>query len=219
MHDPLSTRREPMVRVPWAVFALVALLIALHAWRVLAHVDAAPLAFSSADIAQGRWLPLITHMFVHGSWAHVLMNAAFCLVFGAPVSRLLGRSLWGGVLFLLLFLVCGVAAALGYAALYPHGPWMLVGASGAASGLMGGASRLLDGTGRPSPLVSRPVFAMSLGWIVVNAVLGLSGLTPGAAGVAVAWQAHIIGFFVGLLLISPFAWAAGVRREPPPLAA
>ena len=177
----------------------------------MAHADAEPLALTAADLGQGRWLPLVTYMFVHASWAHVLMNAAFCLVFGAPVARLLGPGVRGAVLFAVFFLVTGIAAALGYAALDPHGAWMLVGASGAASGLMGGATRLLENRGRLGPLLSRPVIVMTIGWVVANAVLGLSGLTPGAAGLPVAWQAHILGFLAGVLLIGPFAWASGPR--------
>jgi membrane associated rhomboid family serine protease len=215
MDERLSRRREPMFRAPWPVVGLVALLIAPHAWRVLAHASAVPLALTADDLAQHRWAPLITHIFTHGSWAHVLMNSAFCLVFGVPVCRFFGAGLRGGFVFFAFFLVCGLGAALGYAGLDPHGRWMLVGASGAASGLLGGASRLLEGPGRLSHLISRPVIAMTFGWIIVNAVLGLSGLTPGAAGVDVAWQAHILGFLIGLVLVGPFAWIAGARPRDP----
>jgi membrane associated rhomboid family serine protease len=55
---------------------------------------------------------------------------------------------------------------------------------------------------------------MTLAWIVINAALGLSGLTPGAAGAPVAWQAHILGFAAGLLLIQPAAWIAKGSRPP-----
>lgn len=214
MNPPQPVIREPMIRVPAAVIGLVALLIALHAWRVLAHADIDPLALTAADIAQGQWLPLLTYMFTHASWPHVLTNAAFCLVFGTPVGRLLGEGLRGGILFFAFFILSGIAAALGYAALFPDGQWMLVGASGAASGLMGAASRLLERHGRLGPIFSRPVFVMTLGWIAANLILGLSGLTPGAAGVPVAWQAHIIGFLAGVVLVGPLAWASGQRPDP-----
>jgi len=48
---------------------------------------------------------------------------------------------------------------------------------------------------------------------VVNLLLGLTGLTPGTEGAPVAWEAHIIGFFAGLLLISPVAWAAAFTKR------
>jgi membrane associated rhomboid family serine protease len=56
------------------------------------------------------------------------------------------------------------------------------------------------------------VIAMSLAWIAINAVLGLSGLTPGVGDAPVAWQAHIIGFAAGLFLITPAVWIAKGSR-------
>jgi len=118
--------------------------------------------------------------------------------------------------------VCGIAAALGYAGLLDalsrmgaasQDGWALVGASGAASGLLGAAARLMDDRGRLGPMLGRNVVAMTLAWIAANALLGLLGLTPGAAGMPVAWEAHIIGFFAGLLMIGPFAHIAGARRH------
>jgi hypothetical protein len=55
------------------------------------------------------------------------------------------------------------------------------------------------------------VIGMTIVWCLANAVLGLSGLTPGAAGLPVAWEAHIIGYAAGLLLITPFAWLSGTH--------
>ncbi|MDB5477502.1 MAG: rhomboid family protein, partial [Phenylobacterium sp.] len=59
------------------------------------------------------------------------------------------------------------------------------------------------------PLTGRTVIGMTAAWIIVNVLFGVSGLTPGAGTVPVAWQAHIIGYFAGLLLIGPFAKLAG----------
>ena len=56
-------------------------------------------------------------MFVHANWAHVGMNAAFCLAFGAPPARSLGAGWRGALTFFAFFLTCGVIAALGYAGL------------------------------------------------------------------------------------------------------
>ncbi len=78
---------------------------------------------------------------------------------------------------------------------------------------MGAAARLIEGRGRLGPLGGRTVVGMSLAWILVNVVLGVTGLTPGTAGAPVAWEAHIIGFFAGLLLISAFSRLAGVHAE------
>jgi membrane associated rhomboid family serine protease len=179
----------------------------------------APFALTGDDLRAGRWIGLVSYIFVHGSWAHVAMNAAFTLAFGTPVARYLRTGARGSVAFFAFFLICGIVSALAYAglltALTPSGDptraWALIGASGAASGLLGAAARLIEGHGRLGRLGGRTVVGMTLAWIAVNAVLGLSGLTPGAAGLPVAWEAHVFGYFAGLLLIGPLARAAGVH--------
>lgn len=213
---------EPAIRAPWPVVALIAVLIGAHAARVwLGVVDPEYFALTAADLAAGRWHGLVTHIFVHAGWAHVLLNCVFILAFGAPVARFLGASALGAAVFWLFFLVCGVLAGAGFAALAMEltriglgSPgWALVGASGAASGLMGAAARLIEGRGRLGPLGGRTVVGMSISWILVNVVLGATGLTPGTAGAPVAWEAHIIGFFAGLLLIPAFARLAGSHAD------
>ena len=203
-------RREPVFNAPWPVLALVAALIAAHAWRAITGGSVDPLALTRADLIGGRWSALVTYQFAHGSWTHVLMNAVFCLAFGTPVARFLSTGLRGALTFFGLFFVCGIVAGLGYAVLYPAGGWVLIGGSGAASGLMGGAARLMQGRGvKVGSMFGRTAMAMTISWILVNVLLGASGLTPGAAGLPVAWQAHIIGYFAGLLLMGWAAWLAG----------
>ena len=209
-------RREPLFNAPWTVVALVAVLLATHLLRLVTNVAPEQFALTREDLATWNWPPLFSYMFVHGSWAHVLMNAAFSFAFGAPVARSFGVGWRGALVFYAFFLICGVLAALSYAGLLsvlPGGEgWALVGASGAASGLMGAAARLIQGRGRIGPITGRVVVAMTLAWIAINAVLGLTGLTPGAGGAPVAWQAHIFGFAAGLLLITPASWLAKGSR-------
>jgi membrane associated rhomboid family serine protease len=213
-------RAEPLFNVPWTVLALVGVLIGAHAARTGLKIDPDTFALTSETLAAGRWSGLLSHLFVHGSWAHVLMNSIFIVAFGTPVARFLGSGARGSSLFLTFFLVCGVAAGLAFAGLMETlhtvgvGPpyWAMIGASGAASGFMGAAARLIEGRGRLGPIGGRTVWGMTIGWILVNAILGLTGLTPGTAGAPVAWEAHIFGYFAGLLFIGPFARLAGVRR-------
>lgn len=219
-----NIRREPALNAPWVVTGLVVFLICAHAARWLLGGSISPWAFASGDLQSGRLIGLVTYQFVHANWPHVLLNAVFVLAFGAPVARYFGENLKGALLFLVFFLACGLAAALGYAALIEAWAelrggegdgWALLGASGAASGLMGGAVRLMqgriDGLGdtRLGSLSGRTVIAMSFGWIAINLVLGLTGLTPGAGGAPVAWQAHIVGYFAGLLAIGIFGSIRG----------
>jgi membrane associated rhomboid family serine protease len=213
------------------VLGLVVVLIAAHAARPLLDERVGYLVLAKGDLQHGRLLGLVGHIFVHASWPHVLINSVFILAFGVPVARAFGETAWGGVVFLLFFLICGALAALGFIAMADAQTWLLggadtdwslVGASGAASGLMGAAIRLMAARatareeGALGRLTSRMVVSATLGWIVINVVLGLTGLTPGAGGAPVAWQAHIAGYFAGLLLIGIFGRLAGRVRAARP---
>jgi membrane associated rhomboid family serine protease len=92
----------------------------------------------------------------------------------------------------------------------------MVGASGAASGLVAGASRLVAGRGRLGPIWAPFVITMGLAWLLVNLLVagvmavGATGLLPGTGGAGVAWEAHLAGFLAGALLIGPFARLARI---------
>ncbi|MGA0606702.1 rhomboid family intramembrane serine protease [Phenylobacterium sp. VNQ135] len=203
---------EPVFNAPWIVLLLTAVLIGGYAFQSRFPLPAVAMsyAFSPALLEEGRWERLFTALFLHGNWTHVLMNAGFCLAFGTPVGRYFGGRLSGAALFMLFYLTCGALSSLGYVALHPGEQSALLGASGAVSGLMGGAARLMAGHGRPGPILSRTVLGMGGVWFAINAVIGLlgSGLLPGAESAAVAWEAHIAGFIAGVLLFGPFAWIA-----------
>jgi membrane associated rhomboid family serine protease len=203
---------EPIFNAPWAVLLLTAVLVGGYAIQSRFPLDAVAMsyAFSPALLAEGHWQRLFTALFLHGNWPHALMNAGFCLAFGTPVARYFGERLGGAVLFFLFYLVCGALSSLGYAALHPGEQSALVGASGAVSGLMGAAARLIAGQGRVGPILSRTVLGMGAIWFAINAVVGVlgSGLLPGSENATVAWEAHIAGFVAGVLVFTPFAWIA-----------
>jgi membrane associated rhomboid family serine protease len=227
--------REPLSRAPWPPLLVAAVLLAIYAWQALdgeavlcaagdPRAVCARLAFSPDQLDQGRWLGLVTALFMHGSWAHVAFNSVFAVAFGAPVARFFGLSLKGVITFFLFFLVCGVIGNLGLAAVHPHGAVMVIGASGAVAGFMGAASRLLDrrptgpgGAFALAPFTSRTVVAMAAAWITINIIVGVLGMDIGfgAAGQPVAWEAHLFGYAAGLFLVGPAHHLLG-RRAPPP---
>ena len=210
----LRRSREPIFNAPWQAVAVVALIVGGYGVQRLFPADAVlgAYAFSPSNLTPGRWETLITSIFLHGSWAHAMMNGAFALAFSAPVARLFGPKLEGGLLFFGFYVLCGVLANLGYAAAHLGGTGLVVGASGAVSGLMGAAARLIGGHGRPGPMFSKPVLGMGGGWLAINVIIALVGgsFLPGAGNAGVAWEAHIAGFVAGVLLIGPFA-----RLAPP----
>jgi membrane associated rhomboid family serine protease len=206
--------REPAINAPWPVAAISLGLVALYLLqsRFPLALVADALAFSP-DRLDREPLRLITSLFVHGSWAHVLMNAAFILAFGAPVARLLGPQARGVASFFAFYLACGIVSGLGFALLHWGQPANIVGASGAASGLMGAAARLIGGHGRVGPMFSRAVTSMGFAWIIVNVIMAFAGgaLIPGAGDAQIGWEAHLAGFAAGVLLIGAFARLAGRR--------
>jgi membrane associated rhomboid family serine protease len=206
---------------PWTVTSLIAVLVASHALRLFIGAPVDRFALIAGDLAAGRIGGLLTYQFVHANWIHVLMNTAFVLAFGPPVARYLGATTQGAAAFFAFFLACGAAAAGGFglladllAASRGAAPtWALLGASGAASGLMGASARLIQGRGRLGSMFGPKVVAMTASWIIINAILGLSGLTPGAGGAPVAWEAHIFGYVAGLLTIGLFGRIASVSDD------
>ena len=86
---------------------------------------------------------------------------------------------------------------------------MLVGASGAISGLMGATSRLIDRRGALASFRSRTVIGMAAAWGFINLLMALRWIDVGSGGAPIAWEAHLFGYAAGLLLIAPFS-----RRAP-----
>lgn len=214
----MESEREPLFRAPWPVLALVGVIMAAYAMQSAIGTDAvaAGLGFSPAGLAQGRIAPLIVSLFLHGGWPHALVNSAFILAFGTPVARRFGLDGGGASAFFGFYLVCGVLASLGFAAVHPGSEAVLVGASGAASGLMAAASRLMWRGPGLAPFGSAPVISMAASWLGINILIaalghfGLAGLTPGTGGAPVAWEAHLAGYAAGLVLFGPLLHA--IRR-------
>jgi len=217
--------RQPIFRAPAVVLWLIGLLAALHLARISrpALSDALvyeyglyPLRYSHAFLESHmanpgtlweRVVPFLSYLGLHGSWMHLIINCLWLLAFGPIVARR-----FGNVLFLLFFLACGVAAALCYLALNWGSPVPVVGASGAISGLMAAAIRMLPGQApwaaqseAPlAPLLSRQILVFSAIWAAVNLVTAVTGFGVGGESGLIAWQAHLGGFLAGLLLCDPF---------------
>jgi membrane associated rhomboid family serine protease len=148
------------------------------------------------------YLTLISSMFLHASWAHLLGNMLYLCVFGAPIE---GRT--GPWRFFAFYSVCGLIAGVAHVVSAPDSMIPVVGASGAISGILGAYVLTF-------PLTEVPIIVrlLTFGWITPRlpavAVFGFWLLlqwigyltaTPGDAG-GVAFMAHIGGFIAGLVL-------------------
>ena len=150
---------------------------------------------------------LLTSMFLHGSWLHLLGNMWFLWIFGNNVEDSMGRPR-----FVAFYLVCGLAAALLQVALDPASAVPMVGASGAISGIMG-AYLVLYPRVRVFTMVpigffltsiALPAWTMLIYWFVIQLVSGVTVL-GGATGGGVAFWAHVGGFVAGAVLVKLFA--------------
>jgi membrane associated rhomboid family serine protease len=155
----------------------------------------------------GRQLShLITSMFLHGSWMHLIGNMWFLWLFGNNVEDSMGRFR-----FLVFYLICGLAAALAQVASNPASPIPMVGASGAISGVMGGYLVLFPRVrvfclvflGFFVTSVALPAWLMLIYWFALQFVSGLAVF--GGEGGGVAFWAHVGGFVAGLVLVKLFA--------------
>ena len=218
--------RQPLFRAPPVVLWLIGILVGLHAARIWLPAGRAedlayqyglvPARYSRAFLESRMadpgtiWeqaMPFLTYMGLHNGWTHLAINCLFLLAFAPIVARR-----YGGILFLAFFIVCGVAGALTYVAFNWGSPVPVVGASGAISGLMAAALRMLPGQSpwavpgaTPlAPIFSRQMMVFSAVLIGVNVVMGVTGLNIGGETAQIAWQAHLGGFIAGLLLAGPF---------------
>jgi membrane associated rhomboid family serine protease len=150
---------------------------------------------------------LISSMFLHGGWLHVIGNMWFLWVFGSHIEDVMGAPR-----FLLFYLTCGVVSALVQLAMSIGSPVPTLGASGAIAGIMG-AFLVLYPRVRVTTLifivffvttVEIPAAFMLIYWFVIQLVSGLfsSGAFSDSGGVA--WFAHVGGFLAGLFLIRLF---------------
>jgi len=168
--------------------------------------DTVSLGEASCMIGGYSWTTLVTSMFMHGGWMHLIGNMWFLWVFGNNIEDSMGH-----LRYAVFYLLCGILAALTHVFIDPSSTIPTVGASGAISGIMGGYIVLYPKV-RVYTLIFLVVYVRVIPMSAL-AVLGLwfaiqlfSGLASGAgAGGGVAFWAHVGGFVAGVVLVKLFA--------------
>ena len=230
---PPVAGREPVFLLPGSVTALIGLLVAIHLASTLVLNQSGqlqlifwfafqPLRIIAAADDLSLAVPLIwtpfTHALMHGGWEHLLVNVAWFAIFATPVARRYGAGS-----MLAIFFVSAAAGAALFAATTLYTGSYLIGASGGVAGLTGAACRFIfqpvlvtthPDTGERIVLGRRLAGLGDLWrdnrarffiliWVVLNAAVPLLPLVTGVE-MSVAWQAHLGGFFAGLLMVGMF---------------
>jgi membrane associated rhomboid family serine protease len=150
---------------------------------------------------------LITSLFLHGGWMHIIGNMWFLWVYGDNVEDILGHGK-----YLVFYLLCGVAASATQYAIAPDSQVPILGASGAIAGVMGAYlikfphSRILT----LIPIIvfwttlEIPAVLILVYWFVLQFFSGIGsiGYSQASSQGGVAFFAHVGGFIAGMILVS-----------------
>jgi membrane associated rhomboid family serine protease len=230
--DLLVKSKEPVFNVPGAVLGVILVFVSLHLLRLslsiedgtamllaLAFIPARYAGFAS-EIPGGilaSATSFVTHQLVHADWTHLAINSAWLLAFGSVLCRRMGAvrfiafSICGGIAGACVFL----AANIGLAA-------PVIGASGAVAAMMGGVIRFLFNAIdrnkgyllRENPaaiprlsliqaFTDRRIIMASVVYVAINLFALIGFGTFGGVG-TIAWEAHLGGYFFGLLAFAFF---------------
>lgn len=214
LRDTIPSSRIPVVTIGIICINIVVFLIELHLpsgdielffmrWGVV------PWRFTHPRL-EPDYITLLSSLFVHGGWMHIIGNMWSLWIFGDNVEDRMGR---GG--FLCFYLLSGLLAGVLHILAYSTSRAPTVGASGAIAGVMGAYLMLYP---RATVVTLVPIvfffhvielpaiIFLSL-WFVINLSSGLGSIAMQSDAGGVAWWAHIGGFLVGL------GWAALLRSR------
>jgi membrane associated rhomboid family serine protease len=181
--------------------------------------DTTLLAISFPGGTGAKVWTFVTYSLLHANLSHLGFNVLWLLPFGSALARR-----FGAVRFFVFMAVTAAAGALAHLLTHEHAVAPMIGASASVSGTMAAAIRFAFVKGsflsfsRGDAEAAAKVPALSLMralrnrrvlgflgvWFGVNIVFGVGSIAIGADGAAIAWQAHIGGFFAGLMLFSLF---------------
>ena len=193
----------PSRTTPYITITIIALNAVAWTFEILLPHDALNefLTIYGVVPAYFSYPTLITSMFLHGGWMHVIGNMWYLWIFGDNVEDRVGHGR-----FMVFYLLCGIAAALGQVVVDPNSTLPTIGASGAIAGVMGAyfvlypRSRVL--TLIPlivlMPIVEVPAIVLLGLWFLMQLFnAGTIAMTTSSRGGGVAFAAHVIGFVAG----------------------
>jgi len=198
---------QPSYSTPYVTGSLIAVNVMIFFFQLSLDPYSLNHFVASYGVVPSRLNPVsvLTSMFLHGGWLHLIGNMWFLWIYGDNVEDILGHGK-----YLLFYLGCGVAAALVHVAFNAGSRIPTIGASGAIAGVMGAyvvkfpRSRIV--TLVPIffflTLIEIPAVVILLYWFVIQVFSGVGSVAYSTVSQGgVAWFAHAGGFIAGMLLI------------------
>jgi membrane associated rhomboid family serine protease len=199
LRDVIPSRSTPYITV-----TIITLNAVAWAYELTLPQDVLPIYLQLYGVVPADFSAptLISSMFLHGSWSHVIGNMWYLWIFGDNIEDRMGHAR-----FVAFYLLCGIVAALGHMAMDPTSTLPTVGASGAIAGVMG-AYFVLYPHSRVLTLVPLIIYVeiielpavLLLGfWFVMQLFsAGAIAVTASTHGGGIAFVAHVAGFVAGL---------------------
>jgi membrane associated rhomboid family serine protease len=222
----------PRASRPIAVFGLIAANVVVFLWMQslpprlmeaeIVHYAVIPVAFTdpryalSLGLDPTSFLPMLTDMFMHGGWMHLIFNMWFLWIFGPAMERR-----FGSLGFLALYVAGGMTANVVHIATHIDSTEPVIGASGAVAAVIAAYAvtypwaRVLSFVplGFIPLIFPLPAFLFAFAWFGMQLLQGSIELTSSTMAASVAWWAHIGGFVFGALI------GLIARQAVPPVAA
>ncbi|MEO0083605.1 MAG: rhomboid family intramembrane serine protease [candidate division WOR-3 bacterium] len=199
LRDDILSNKRPLITYLIIALNIFVYLYELSLGSQLKHFFVAYGVIPINILAGNNLYTLITSMFIHGGFWHILGNMLYLWIFGDNVEDLLGKF-W----FIIMYLLSGLVGSFAHILVSPNSPIPAIGASGAVSGVLG-CYLLLYPKARVLALVPLGFFirllmlpaSIFLGfWIFLQLLYGFSSIGGGAG---VAYFAHIGGFIIGVI--------------------
>jgi membrane associated rhomboid family serine protease len=227
----------PRASCPIAVLGLIATNVVVFLWMeslpprlleaAIVHYAVIPVAYTdphyalSLGLDPSNFLPMLTDMFMHGGWMHLIFNMWFLWIFGPAMEKRFGSP---G--FLTLFVAGGMTANVVHIATHIDSTEPVIGASGAVAAVIAAYAvtypwaRVLSFVplGFIPLIFPLPAFLFAFAWFGMQLLQGSIELTSSTMAASVAWWAHIGGFVFGALvgLIARHAVPVAALRVPAP---
>ncbi|HLW27639.1 MAG TPA: rhomboid family intramembrane serine protease [Kiloniellales bacterium] len=212
---PGSSSGGPAIHLPPVIGVLLGVLVLITAvMRFASPVFEAEILvtfglylFLDGQFQWHRLYSLITSVFLHDGWLHLLFNGLWIATLGSLIHRVLGN-----LGFLLLFFASAIAGGLVYTLAHWGETALAIGASGGVFGLIGAFGHL--GIARPGQTRSARLKSL-LGFTLIMMLLNLAYAYVGAPGdldAQIAWEAHAGGFLAGILLM-PLLYRYRLRHQ------